>query len=452
MLNYLWLGMIVVAVVLAGIQGNLDRLTTEALQAAQDSVLKIAFPLLGLTVFWLGIMRLAERSGLIQRLARALRPLMRRLFPEVPEDHPAMGSMVLNFAANMLGLNNAATPLGLRAMEDLQKLNPHPGTATNAMCMFLALNTSSLQLIPTTAISLLATAGSKQPTAIVGTALLATAISTLVGFGAARWLQNLRWFRMDSEGTEPEGSIKGVGKASLPTAERERKETRVGFDSGSTVEETERSTSWWERLLVWGYVMLFAGIALRLWIRGVQTHGVSVQTVIEPFSQVAVPFLIGWIVLWAGVRRVRVYEEFVEGAKEGVELILRLIPYLVAMLVAIRMFRVAGGIEWVGKVLGPVLHAVGFPTELLPMALTRPLSGSATIGLLGDLVQRIGGDHLLSRMGATLLGSTETTFYVVAVYFGSVGVRNVRHAVAAGLLADLAGILASVWICRWVWG
>ena len=444
MLNYLWLGMIVVAVVLAGIQGNLDRLTTEALQAAQDSVLKIAFPLLGLTVFWLGLMRLAERAGLIQALARRLRPLLRWIFPEVPEDHPAMGSMVLNMAANMLGLNNAATPLGLRAMEDLQKLNPHPDTATNAMCMFLALNTSSLQLIPTTAISLLAAAGSKQPTAVVGTALMATTISTLVGFAAAKWLQNLRWFRVD-----PEDSVKRNDReAPSPASEEEQVDSAIALDSTASA----ASASWLGRVVVWGYVVLFAGIALRLWFQAIQAHGWSVQTVMEPVSRLAVPFLIGWIVLWAGVCRVRVYEEFVGGAKEGVELILRLIPYLVAMLVAIRMFRVAGGIEWMGKMLGPVLHFVGFPVELLPMALTRPLSGSATIGLLGDLVQRFGGDHLISRMGATLLGSTETTFYVVAVYFGAVGVRNVRHAVAAGLLADLAGILASVWICRWVWG
>src|SRR5436190_1036549 len=303
---------------------------------------------------WLGVMRLAERAGLVQKIARALRPIMRRLFPDVPGEHPAMGAMLMNMAANMLGLGNAATPLGLRAMRDLESLNPHPGTATNAMCTFLAINTASVQLIPTTAIALL-----------IFFVLIFVRIVWPPGFG-------------NPLTDEANAFVRSVNALSL----------------------------------------------------------------------LAIPFLLSFFPIYAAARRVKVYEEFVEGAKEGFNVILRIIPFLVTILVAIGMFKGAGGIDLLTKWLAPVLAPLHFPPDLLPLALMRPLSGSGTLALLTEIVHRLGPDNIVSLTAATIYGSTETTFYVAAVYFGSVGVKQTRHAIPAGLLADLVGVIASVAICR----
>lgn len=457
MLNLLWLGMIVTAVALAAWNGRLPALTEGAFDAARVSVMEIALPLVGLTALWLGMMRLADEAGLIRLVARALRRPLRWLFPEVPADHPAMGSMLMNLAANMIGLTNAATPLGLRAMKDLDRLNPHPGVATNAMCTFLALNTSSVQLIPMTAISLLAVRGAAQPTAIVGSALLATFCSTAAGIAAVKLLQ--RWSplpagRPDASAAGPQNPPRDTSGASSQPPER------AGRPDGATTPDQGGQPAsppplGWPGRVVWA---AFLGLMV-VCLVGLTRHppaGLAEASVpvrlLNALSLAAVPFLLAGLPLFAALKRVPVYERFIEGAREGFQVAVRIIPYLVAMLVAIRMFREAGGIEALAAVLGPVLRAVGFPIELLPMALVRPLSGSATIGLFADLADTLGPDHLVTRMGGTLLGSTETTFYVAAVYFGAVGVRRVRHAVAAGLLADLAGVIASVAVCRWLWG
>ncbi|HNU52908.1 MAG TPA: nucleoside recognition domain-containing protein [Verrucomicrobiota bacterium] len=437
MLNYIWLALLLLAVVVGGLTGRSREVTEAALDAAKTSVLTIALPLIGITALWLGLMRLAERAGLIQILARGLRPLLSRLFPEVPADHPAMGSMLLNMAANMIGLTNAATPLGLRAMKDLESLNPRPGTATNAMCTFLAVNTSSIQLVPTTAIGLMAAAGSANPVAIVGTSLLATAGSTLVAIAAVKTLERCRRFRLPPAPPQPPPATPAEPPPdALPPA--------------TTPSRTSRAATIAALLLV----ALFVG----LWIRALTQTTATPQAdpwavrALNELSVLAIPFMLAFFPLYAALRGVPVYEEFVQGAKEGFEVVVRIIPYLVAMLVAVGTFRAAGCIDWLSRLLQPALDLARFPAELLPMALTRPLSGSATIGLFADLVNTLGPDHLVSRMGGTILGSTETTFYVIAVYFGAVGVRRTRHAVAAGLLADAAGIAASVLVCRMMFG
>ncbi len=427
MLNYIWLGLVLAAMGLAGHAGRLGELTTGAIESAEAAVMKTALPLVGITALWLGILRLAERAGLVASLARLMRPLMRWLFPDVPAHHPALGSMVMNMTANFIGLTNAATPLGLRAMKDLESLNPHPGTATNAMCMFLAINTSSIQLIPMTAIGILAVGGSANPTAIVGTSLLATICSTLVGVSSARLLQRFRFDRA------PQAAVGG------PTPPAPSATPEAG--------PAPRPLAWWGRLILVG------GVVAALWavVSGaIHGSGSPAARWINAVSVVAVPLFLGMIPLYAALRGVRVFDEFVEGAKEGFQLWVRIIPYLVAMLVAIGMFRAAGGMDLLARGLGPLLGALGFPAELLPMSVMRPLSGSGTIALFRDLVETAGADSLVARMGGTILGSTETTFYVIAVYFGSVGITRTRHAVPAGLLADLAGIIASVWICRLV--
>ena len=442
MLNYIWLGLVLLAVVIAGCTDRLQVLADQSFEMAEYAVMKTALPLVGIMALWLGVMRLAERSGLISVLARTLRPLMRWLFPEVPSDHPAMGSMVLNMSANILGLGNAATPLGLRAMRDLESLNPHPGTATNAMCTFLAINTSSIQLIPATAIAILAANGSSNPTAIIGTSILATACGAVAAVLAAKTLQRLRLFRITIPAVIPVPVSESIAIEDPKTG---------SADTAPPAREAPAldALNWWRKavLCLFGafFVYLFTRLTFPAWSG--QTLFVRV---VNSVSRLAIPFLLAGFPLYAALRRVKVYEEFVEGAKEGLEVGLRIIPYLVAILVAIGMFRAAGGIDLLSHALGPFLSLVGFPPDLLPLALMRPLSGSGALGVFTELVKHCGPDNMVSRMGGTVFGSTETTFYVLAVYFGSVAVKRTRHAILAGLTADLVAVIASVVVCRLV--
>ncbi len=365
MLNYIWLGLLLLAVILGGINGSLDQVTQAGLERAEYAVMKLALPLGGIMVLWLGLMRLAERAGLVQALAKLLRPALRRLFPDVPADHPAMGSMVMNMAANMLGLANAATPLGLRAMKDLETLNPHPGTASNAMCTFLAINTSSIQLLPLTAIGVLAVNGAAHPTTIVGPALLATCCSTLAGIAAVKWMERWPIYRLPAPPTS--GRVPALPVGDQPQT-----------PEAPPAEESVQPMALGGRLLMG----LFVGFFVWLFIRQVSTGeeaGLFIRSV-KAASLLAVPFLVTLFPLVAALKGVKVYEEFVEGGKEGIQVALRIIPFLVAILVAVGMFRAAGGIELITTRLQPVLQFVGFPPELLPMCLMRPLSGSGTLG------------------------------------------------------------------------
>jgi spore maturation protein SpmA len=456
MLNYIWLGLILLAVIIGGCADNLKAVADKTFEMAQYAVVQIALPLVGIMALWLGIMRLAERAGLVALLARALRPLMRLLFPEVPVEHPAMGSMVLNIAASMFGLGNAATPLGLRAMKDLESLNPHPGTATNAMCTFLAINTSSVQLIPATAIAILAANHSSNPTAIVGTSILATTCAAVSAVASAKVLERLPMFRLALPARE---ATPGLMKPAEGHAEGSHG-TLLLRESPSL-----QALRGWRAAALIAFMLFFACLFVRLAFPAALS-ALPLPTVLEPkapaetlnrppfvrivdaISNLSVPFLLSAFPLYAMLRQVKVYEEFVDGAKEGFEVAIKIIPYLVAILVAIGMFRAAGGIELLSQGLRPVMTAVGFPTELLPMVLMRPLSGSGTLGLFAELVKQHGPDTLVSRMGGTIYGSTETTFYVLAVYFGSVGVKRSRYALLAGLTADLVAVIASVAICK----
>ena len=466
MLNTIWLAFLLIAVLVGGFTGRLPEMTKGAFDTAKAAVMEIALPLVGVMAIWLGIMRLAERSGLVQVIARVLRPLMVRLFPDVPPDHPAIGAMVMNMAANMLGLGNAATPLGLRAMSLLEKLNPRPGVASNAMCTFLAINTASIQLIPTTAIGLLAIAGSKNPTAIVPAAFLATLIAACSGVLAAKLLERLPMFRLAAaaavkvDGTD---ATDGTNATEIEHVDA-RPLTRDGY--------------FFLILFTGCFAVMFAMLAfpdtVNALLVGLQTSGKSGPRLeniwlVAPLSAemagrgpvirslfaasiIAVPFLLSFFPLYAALRGVKVYEQFVEGAKEAFGVGQRIVPFLVAMLVSISLLRNAGVISLVTLKLQRILDIVHFPADLLPMVLMRPLSGSATQGLLVELINRLGPDSLVSRMAATIYGSTETTFYVIAVYFGSVAVRQTRHAIAAGLIADGVAVVASVAICRALFG
>jgi spore maturation protein SpmA len=454
-LNYIWLALVLLAVAIGGWNDRLKDVTEGAFDGAKTAV-TIALGLIGIMALWLGVMRLAERAGLVQRIARGLRPIMRRLFPDVPPEHPAMGSMVMNMSANMLGLGNAATPLGLRAMRDLESLNPRPGVATNAMCTFLAINTSSVQLIPATAIAILVASGSTRPTAIVGTALLATLCAASVAIISVKLLEKLPAFRISpsNQRTKIEQDFE---KAEI---REEAGVTDPGYSGSVALQEPVKRSSIWGLIALSSLVVLFIALFVRMVAPtffgipvapNTAAQNVFVRSV-NALSILAIPFLLSFFPLYAAARGVKVYDEFVEGAKEGFGVILKIIPFLVTMLVAIGMFKGAGGIDLLSRLLAPILTPLQFPTDLLPLALMRPLSGSGTLALLTDIVHRLGPDNIVSLTAATIYGSTETTFYVAAVYFGAVGIKQTRHAIPAGLLADLTGVVASVIICRAVLG
>jgi spore maturation protein SpmB len=297
------------------------------------------------------------------------------------------------------------------------------------MCTFLAINTSSIQLIPATTVALLAAAGSKNPTAIIGTAFFATCCSTLAGILSVKALERLPIY-------------------SLPPSEKPFCDST---NEPVTIEEKFAAPKWWGNLVLLAFAACFLLFGWNFIAASHESKSLLVS-VVEAVSYLAIPFLIAFFPLYAALCRVPVYEEFIEGAKEGFQVSVRIIPYLVAIIAAVAMFRAAGGLDMIARAVGPILSAIQLPTELLPLVLMRPLSGSGSNAIFAELLQSQGPDSLTAKMGATVLGSTETTFYVIAVYFGSVAVRRSRHAVPAGLIADLAGVIASILICRLVFG
>jgi spore maturation protein SpmA len=474
MLNYIWLGLMVLAVIIGGCTDNLKAVADQSFAMAEYAVMKISLPLVGIMALWLGIMRLAERAGLVALLARALRPLMVWLFPDVPADHPAMGSMLMNMAASILGLGNAATPLGLRAMKDLETLNPRPGTATNAMCTYLAINTSSIQLIPATAIAILAANQSANPTAIVGTSIMATTCAAIAAVTAAKLLQRLPIYHLPPVANSTRPRTTDHRTTDHGTTENSRSSKLAkGNDDKPIIKEAAalQPLAWWGVAIMAAFgaffVYLFFRLAFPEAVRQMlgnilpvlappaAANGAGANTfvrIVDAVSKLSIPFMLSVFPLYAALRHVKVYEEFVDGAKEGFDVALRIIPYLVAILVAMGMFRAAGGIDMLSNMLAPMMQAIGFPPPLLPMVLMRPLSGSGTLGLFAELVKQYGPDSLISRTGGTIFGSTETTFYVLAVYFGSVSVKRTRYALPAGLIADTVGVIASAIFCKLVFG
>jgi len=390
------------------------EILSKAMIESAGGAVELAIGLVGVMALFLGLMKVAEAGGMLTILARLIRPLMIRLFPDIPADHPAMGAMILNLSANVLGLGNAATPFGIRAMQELDKLNPQRGTATNAMALFLAINTSSVTLLPTGVIALRAAAGSSDPAAILPTTLFATIGSTTVAVVAAKLYQRL-----------------------LPTqVESEVSSQPVLSDDGEEVPFKDAAKGY----PLW--ISFSALVFLATLIPVAVIYGRSVSPWILPGLMVG---FLGFGLM----RRVRVYEEFVEGAKDGFQVALRIIPYLVAILVAVDMLRASGVMEVLVGALGGITGRFGLPAEALPMALMRPLSGSGAYGILASTINDpvIGPDSYTGYLVSTLQGSTETTFYVLAVYFGAVQVRRLRHSLAAALTADLAGVIFAVLAC-----
>lgn len=397
---------------------KMKEVTNSALSYA-DTAVKIALGLIGIMAMWLGIMKIADEAGLIRILARALTPVTRFLFPDVPSDHPAMGAIIMNWSANFLGLSNAATPFGLKAMEELNTLNDKKDTATNAMCTFLALNTGGMTMIPATAIALRAAAGSAEPAIIIGTSIFGSTCATIMGVLTAKLLEK---FPMGSSGFA--NWIKQNGKFFLIIA-----------------------------FIILFFVVAFAtGLFALVGQLFSFVNAESVKLVIQVVATMAIPLIITVFVLYGFLKKVKVYEVFIEGAKEGFNVAIRIIPYLVGILMAIAIFRAGGAMDWLIYVLKPFTDLIGFPAESLPMALMRPLSGSGSLGVMAETMAVHGTDSLIGILTSTLFGSSETTFYVLAVYFGSVSITKIRHALAVGLMADLAGTLGALLIVRMLFG
>ena len=404
----------------AGVTAPMELLSKAMIEAASGAV-TLAIALVGVMTLFMGLMKVAETGGMLRIIARLIRPLMVRLFPDVPPEHPAMGAMILNLSANALGLGNAATPFGIRAMQELDKLNSQPGTATNAMVLFLAINTSSVTLLPTGVIALRAAAGSADPAAILPTTLMATIGSTTIAVLAAKLYS--RW----SAAPAP----LAVPAAALPTAN----------DTAHT-ESLQTETSPYP---LWVSIAAMGGL-----IALVPTAVIYGQRI----SPWIIPGLMVFFLAFGALRRVPVYESMVEGGKEGFQVALRIIPYMVVILVAVAMLRASGVLDLAVGALGRFTAPLGLPAEALPMALLRPLSGSGAYAVLASLLNdpAIGPDSYTGYVISTLQGCTETTFYVLAVYFGAVQVRRIRHAMAAALTADLAGVVFAVLACLYLFG
>jgi len=433
-LNRIFVAVVVASILMAaaagstpGEAGRMTALVDAILTQAKDAALNVAIPLIGIMAFFLGLMRVAEDAGLLRVVARALAPIMRRLFPRVPPDHPAMSAMILNIASNMLGLGNAATPFGIKAMEELDRLNGEKGTATDAMVLFLALNTAGLALLPTGVVGLRAALGSENAMAIWIPTWFASGVATVVGVTAALLLRRLPWYRA----TEPPlaAAAPGAGESEAPAI--------PGAEPGNL--HPPRFAGFWVAAFWLAFAAFFGHTAWQLRDRPLG----EAAGALSPWFLGA---LVGGLVLFGWSRGVRVYDSLVEGGKEGFQVAVRIIPYLVAILVMVGMFRAAGGIDLLVRALGPLTDRIGLPAEALPMALLRPLTGSGAYGVMAAVMEEHGPDSFVGYMVSTFQGSTETTFYVLAVYFGAVGIKRTRHTLPACLLADVAGILAAVLI------
>ena len=408
-LNYIWIAFFIVAFVIAVVKlvvlGDYDVFPAmmDSTFSSSKTAFEISLGLTGVLSLWLGIMKIGEKGGVVNVLARLLSPVFAKLFPDIPKGHPVTGSIFMNIAANMLGLDNAATPLGLKAMEQLQEINPKKDTASNPMIMFLVLNTSGLTLIPISILVYRAQMGAAQPTDVFIPILLATFFSTLAGIIITSFYQKINLLNRTI--------LLTLGGAAVVVA-----------------------------AVIWGFGQLDS----------VLMNKVSTSTANILLMLIIIAFIL------AGMRKkVNVYDAFIEGAKEGFTTAVRIIPYLVAILVAIGVFRASGAMDMLINGIGWTVEACGGNSDFvgaLPTALMKPLSGSGARGMMVDAMTTYGADSFIGRLSCIFQGSTDTTFYILAVYFGSVGIRKTRHAVACGLLADLAGIIAAIAIAYMFFG
>ncbi|MCZ6782341.1 MAG: spore maturation protein [Proteobacteria bacterium] len=438
MLNWIWLGLVLGSIVYAAFTGRLEDLQTALFDSAKSAV-TLVIGLVGVMVFFLGLLRIAFDGGLRDAIARLLAPLLRRLFPEVPPDHPAMSAMVMNMASNMFGMGNAATPFGLKAMVELGRLNRHSGSASNAMVLFLAINTSAITILPPLGtIGVRAAAGSADPFSIWIPTLIATTCSTTAAVLAYYALSRLPIFRQKDLPPEPEPAAATPPALDLPDV---------------SVAEAGRPPMGNGRAALVGVVVLALGAALVLDFASLLGTGTLGDALKATARRWPLPLLIVGCLLVGVAGRVRVYDSMVEGAKEGLEVAARIVPYLVAILVAVGMFRASGALDdLLIPLLEPIMSPIGVPSEVLPMALLRPLSGSGAFGIMSEIVATHGPDSFIGLLTCTLQGSTETTFYVLALYLGAARIRDARHTLLACLTGDVAGFFGAVVACHWFFG
>jgi spore maturation protein SpmA/spore maturation protein SpmB len=436
LLNGIFVVLIVGSILVAAFTGRLPDINRAWPDAAIDAV-SLAIKLIGPMALWLGFFGVLKEAGLIASIARALRPVMRRLFPDVPADSPAIGAMILNISANILGVGNAATPFGLKAISELNKLNPYPGVASNSMALFVAINTSGLAVLPLGVITVRAAVGSKDPAAIFFPSMLATMSSAVVAVVACKLLQRWRLFSPERVVLEP------VEQPSPPVKAPDAEATAAAEKAA----QPHAPASLGRRLLALAVALaLLAGLVrsfltLRIGHTGFEVFRAAMSSWVLPVLMVS-------IVLFGFARRVKVYEVLVTAGKEGFQVAVFIIPYLVAIMVAVALFRASGAMDVLVSVLGKVTGPLGFPPEALPMALIRPLSGTGAIAVLAETMKTYGPDSFIGYLTSTINGSMETTFYVLAVYFGSVQVRALRHTVAACLITDFSGVVMSTVLCH----
>ena len=408
-LNYIWIAFFLVAFAVALVRliflGDVEvfpAIMNSTFSSAR-SAFEISLGLTGVLSLWLGIMRIGEKGGVVNVVARWLAPVFSKIFPDIPKGHPVTGTIFMNFAANMLGLDNAATPMGLKAMEQLQELNEKKDTATNPMIMFLVLNTSGLTLVPISVLVYRAQLGAAQPTDVFVPILLATFFSTVVGLIVTCLYQRINLFNRTL--------LLFLGALCTLVA-----------------------------LIIWGFSAM---------------PREQMDVVSSTFANVFLCAIIACFIIAGMRKKINVYDTFIEGAKEGFQTAVRIIPYLVAILVAIGVFRASGAMDFLIDGIAWLVALVGGDTEFvgaLPTALMKPLSGSGARGLMVDAMTTYGADSFVGRLSCLFQGATDTTFYILAVYFGSVGIRKTRHAVTCGLLADLAGIISAIFICYLFFG
>ncbi len=444
MLNGIWLGLMLASVVYAAFTGRMDAVKMAAISGARDAV-DLVIGLVGVMALFLGLMRVAQEGGLLRAVQRGLAPILRRLFPDVPIEHPAMGAMIMNLASNVLGLGNAATPFGLKAMTELQTLNRTPGSASDAMVLFLAINATSVSLFPLGVIGVRASMNSASPEAIWIPTLLATSVSTGTAILLCFALRRLPMFRPRSDQATP----LAVGSPAAPS-EAEVQQTR-GPDDDHASSAEPRSVTRTAKLVIFATTGLLAVALIRHLIMNAPTTA-PLTLARDTFGAWFLPLFMIGLLLVGLAGRVRVYEVAIEGAREALEVAVRIVPFLVLILVAIAMLRASGALDALVAAIDPVTGRLGFPAEALPMALLRPLSGSGAYGVMVDIMKAHGPDSFIGILAGALNGSTETTFYVLTLYLGAARVRDGRHALLACLGGDIAGFAVATAACHWLFG
>lgn len=448
MLNAIWLVLATGALLVAA-YGGPDSLAavTDAIFTSAKSAVQLVIGLVGVMVFFLGLMRIAFDAGLRDVIARSLTPITRRLFPEVPADHPAMSAMIMNMASNVLGMGNAATPFGLKAMSELARLNRHSGSASNAMVLFLAINASAITLLPPLGtVGVRAAANSADPWAIWIPTLFATLCSTTAAVTAYVLLGKLPVFRHRPElPGDPSAASIDLPEDDAPQAASDARPPEAAWKAQA------------RQVLVGGTILFTLFFIGRSFVEaygaaatpGVDAFAAAFRTLVQAW---ALPALLIAVLVYGFAKRVRVYDAMVAGGRDALAVAQTIVPYLVVILVAVAMFRASGALEFVIGALDPITSRIGVPAEVLPMALIRPLSGSGALGVMSEIFQAHGPDSFIGMLTSTLMGSTETTFYVLAVYLGAAGVVDGRHALFACLIGDIGGFFGAVAACHFFFG